>query len=65
MRNWGRWSDIVAARLPDIILVEKILEKILLIIVFETEVTLVGWIMYGRNIGETRESTSSLVGKCC
>ena len=32
------------------------LEKILLIIVFEIEVTLDGWIMYGRNIGETRES---------
>ena len=32
------------------------LEKILLIIVFEIEVTLDGGIMYGRNIGETRES---------
>ena len=52
MRNWERWSDIVAVKLPDIILVDIMLEKILLIIVFEIEVTLDGWIMYGRNIGE-------------
>ena len=56
MRNWERWSDIVAVKLPDIILVDIMLEKILLIIVFEIEVTLDGGIMYGRNIGETRES---------
>ena len=56
MRNWERWSDIVAVKLPDIILVDIMLEKILLIIFFEIEVTLDGWIMYGRNIGETRES---------
>ena len=56
MRNWERWSDIVVVKLPDIILVDIMLEKILLIIVFEIEVTLDGWIMYGRNIGETRES---------
>ena len=56
MRNWERWSDIVAVKLPDIILVDIMLEKILLIIVFEIEVTLDGWIMYGRNIGETRAS---------
>ena len=42
MRNWGRWSDIVAVRLTDIISVEIILEKILSIIVFKLEVTLVG-----------------------
>ena len=64
MRNWGRWSDIVAVRLPDIISVEIMLEKILSIIVFELEVTLVGWIMYGRNIDEARESKNSLVGEC-
>ena len=56
MRNWERWSDIVAVKLPDIILLDIMLEKILLIIVFEIEVTLDSWIMYGRNIGETRES---------
>ena len=62
MRNWGRWSENVAVRLPDIILVEIMLEKILSIIVFELEVILVGW-MYGRNIDEARESKNSLVGE--
>ena len=42
MRNWGTWSDIVAVRLPYIILVEMILEKILSIAVIELEVTLLG-----------------------
>ena len=50
MRNWGRWSDIVAVRLHDIISVKIMLEKILSIIVFELEVTLVAWVMYGRKI---------------
>ena len=65
MRNWGRWSDIVAVRLPDIISFEIMLETILSIIVFQLEVTLVGWIMYGRNIDEARESKNSLVGERC
>ena len=54
--NWGRWSDIVAVRLPDIISVEIMLERKLSVIVFELEVDIVGWIMYGRNIDEARES---------
>ena len=41
------------------------LEKILSIIGFELEVTLAGWIMYGKNIDEARESKNSLVGECC
>ena len=41
------------------------LEKILSIIVFEEEVTLVGWIIYGRNIDKARESKKILVGECC
>ena len=41
------------------------LEKILLIIIFELEVTIAGWIMYGKNIDEARESIYSLVGKFC
>ena len=41
------------------------LETILSIIVFQLEVILVGWIMYGRNIDEARESKNSLVGECC
>ena len=62
MRNWGRLWDTVAVRLPDIILVEIMLEKILSILVFELEVILVGW-MYGRKINEARESKNSLVGE--
>ena len=48
MRNWGRWSDIVAVRLPDIISVKIMFEKILSIIVFASEVTYVGRIVYGK-----------------
>ena len=40
------------------------LEKILSIMVFELEVTLAGWIMYGRNIDEARKPKNSLVGEC-
>ena len=47
-----RWSYIVAVRLPDIIMVEIMLEKIFSITVFDFEVTLVGWIIDGRNIDE-------------
>ena len=65
MRNWGRWPDIVAVRLSNIISVEIMLEKILSIIVFELEVTLVGWVIHGRNIDDTRESKNSLVKECC
>ena len=54
----------VAVSLPEIISVETILEKILSIIVFELEVTLVGWIMYGRNTDEATESKNPLVGEC-
>ena len=63
MRNWGRWSDIVVVMLPDIILVQIISEKIWSIIVFELEITPVGWIMYGRSIDEAKESNNSLVGE--
>ena len=65
MRNWGRWSDIVAVRLPDIISVEIMFEKILSIIVFASEVTYVGRIVYGKIIDEARVSKNSLVGVCC
>ena len=41
------------------------LEKILSLIVFEVEVTLVGWIMYGRNKDKARKSKNALVGQCC
>ena len=64
MRNWRIWSDIVAVRLPDIISVEIMLEKIS-VMVFELEVTLIGWVMYGRNIDEAQESKNSLFGECC
>ena len=41
------------------------LEKILSAIIFELEVTLAGWIIYGRNTDETRDSKKLLVGECC
>ena len=41
------------------------LEKILSLIVFELEVTHVGWIMYGRNIDKAKKSKIALVGQCC
>ena len=50
--------------MPDIISVEIMLEKIS-VMVFELEVTLIGWVMYGRNIDEAQEYKNSLFGECC
>ena len=55
----------VAVRLPNIISVEIMLEKILSIKGSELEVTLVGWFICGRNIDEAREAKNSLVRECC
>ena len=63
MRNWRKWSSIVAVRLGTSYNIGWIiLEKISSIIVFELEVTLVGWV--GRNTDEARESKNSLVEEC-
>ena len=41
-RNYGRWSDIEAVKLPEIILRTAMLEKILSICVLQLLVTLLG-----------------------
>ena len=52
--NWGRWSDIVEVKLPEI--------ASLSINVLEWEVSWVGWEIYGTKELEARESRNSLVG---
>ena len=63
-KNWGRWSEIVAVRFPDIISLESILEKMLSMRVFEWLVSLVGCRIYGIIELEANESRKSLVGWC-
>ena len=60
--NWGKWSDIVAAMLPDIMSGETKLENILLMRVFEWLVILVGCKIYGIKELEASESKKSFVG---
>ena len=52
--NWGRWSEIVAVKLPDIMSGSIAIEKILSIRVLEWLVILVG--CKGTNESEARES---------
>ena len=47
-RNCGRWSDIEAVKLPEIILGAAMLEKILSINVLELAVTLLSCRIWGR-----------------
>ena len=47
-RNCGRWSDIEAVKLPDIILGTAMLKKILFINFLKLFVTLVGCILWVR-----------------
>ena len=63
--NWGKWSDIVAVMLPDIILWKiKLKDKTLLMRVFEWLVILVGCKihMYGVEELEASESKKLFVG---
>ena len=60
--NWGRWSEIVEVKLPEIASGEIILENILSISVLEWEVSRVGCKIYGTKELEARESRNSLVG---
>ena len=46
-KSWGRWSDMVAVMLPDIILYESTFEKILSMKVLERLVSLVDCKVYG------------------
>lgn len=43
IRNWGRWSDVVAVILPDITLCEVRLQNILSVRALESLVSWVGW----------------------
>ena len=60
--NWGKWSDIVAVMLPDIISGEIKLENILSMRVFEWLVILVGCKIYGIKELEASKSKKLFVG---
>ena len=64
IRNWGRWSEIVAVRLPDIESGKVIFVNMLSISVFEWLVILVGYKMQKsfKKEFDARESKNSLVG---
>ena len=55
-KNWGRWLDIVAVMLLEMLSWETILENILSMRVFEWLVILVGCKIYGIKEFEARES---------
>ena len=56
IENWGRWSEIVAVKLPDIMSGSITFENILSIRVLEWLVILVGCKIKGINELEARES---------
>ena len=58
--NWGRWSEIVEVKLPEIASGEIILENILSISVLEWEVSRVDCKIYGTKELEARESRNSV-----
>ena len=60
--NWGKWSDIVAVMLPDIMLGEIKLENIMSMRVFEWLVILVWCKIYGIKELRASESKKSFVG---
>ena len=60
--NWGRWSEIVEVRLPEIASGEIIFEKILSIIVLMCEVSRAGCKIYGTKELEPQKSRNSIVG---
>ena len=62
--NWGRWSEIVAVKLPDIMSGSITFENILSIRVLEWLVILVGCKIKGINELEARESENSYVWLC-
>ena len=62
--NWGRWSETVAVKLPDIMSGSITFENRLSIRVLEWLVILVGYKIKGINELETRESKNSFVWLC-
>ena len=64
IENWGRWSEIVAVKLPDIISGSITIENILLIRVLEWLVISVGCNIKEINELKARESKNSVVWLC-
>ena len=62
--NWGRWTEMVAVKLPDIMSGSITFENVLSIRVLEWLVILVGCKIKGINELEARESKNSLVSLC-
>ena len=62
IRNWERWSETVAVRLPDIESDKIIFVNMLSISVFEWLVILVGCKKWGKKELDARDSKNSLVG---
>ena len=62
--NWGRWTEMVAVKLADIMSGSITFENILSIRVLEWLVILVGCKIKGINELEARESKNSLVSLC-
>ena len=62
--NWGRWSEIVAVRLPDIMSGSITFENIVSIRVLEWLVILVGCKTKGISEVKARESKNSFVWLC-
>ena len=62
--NWGRWSEMVAVKLPDIMSGSITFENVLSIRVLEWLVILVGCKIKGINELEARESKNSFVWLC-
>ena len=62
--NWGRWSEIVAVRLPDIMSGSITFENIVSIRVLEWLVILVGCKIKGINELGARESKNSFFWLC-
>ena len=63
-KNWGRWSEIVSVRFPNIISLESLLEKMLSVRVFKWLVSLIGYKIYIVIELEVKESRKWLVGWC-
>ena len=64
IENWGRWSEIVAVKLTDIMSGSITFENKLSVRVLEWLVILVGCKIKGINELEARESKSSFVWLC-
>ena len=61
-KNWGRWFNILAVMLTEIISWEIVLENILSMRVFEWLLILVGYNIYDIKELKARESKNSFVG---